>query len=382
MHNDRGRPVAQTESESTTPAVVAETANQKSTLWPLWLAILLLAVAAASGGFWLWQQLAKQAESTTEWATQQVSSLSAAAEAQRAEQQKLSVELARNLSRFEAAQSASQRVYDEFADRVEAQLAAQHQQLAQMTAASRTQFLLNEAQFLTRQASQRLQLERSATSAVGLFKLADQLLAQAETALGNPAGLMATRQQLAQDLAQLQSLQAVDYTGVFFALDAILIQVDALALAQPPREFANEAVEPAVIHKNPDSLWSKITVGWRNFTRELASYVRVKRLEKPVEPLLSPDQETRVRENLKLKLQVAQLALLRADGELYGNNLQQARQWLEEYFPVSIERNHMMEQLDGLAARSVNSQLPDISGTVRSLDQFIGQYRLELGVRP
>ena len=153
-------------------------------------------------------------------------------------------------------------------------------------------------------------------------------------------------------------------------------------MAQPPREFANEEVEPAVIRKNPNTLWAKITIGWRNFTRELASYVRVRRLEEPVEPLLSPDQETRVRENLKLKIQVAQLALLRADGKLYSDNLTLAQQWLQDYFPVSNERNHMMEQLQSLVTRSVNSDLPDISASARTLDQFINQYRVELGVRP
>ncbi|UTA47776.1 uroporphyrinogen-III C-methyltransferase [Simiduia sp. 21SJ11W-1] len=373
---DRGTIVAETNTPI--PAPTQAKAQAKPTVWPLWLALLAVLAASAAGGHWLWGQMQLQAGAQAD----EVAKLTAQAEQWRAEQRQLSVELAQSLSRFEAAQSASERVYHDFTDRVEAQLAAQSQQLAQMTAASRTQFLLNEAQFLVRQASQRLQLERAATSAVGLFELADQLLAQVQTELGNPAGLMATRGQLAKDLAQLKRLQAVDYTGVFFALDAILVQVDELALGQPPREFANEEVEPAVIRKNPDRLWAEITIGWRNFTRQLASYVRVKRLEKPVEPLLSPDQEIRVRENLKLKLQVAQLALLRADGKLYGANLALARQWLEEYFPVSFERNHMMEQLDELAARSVNSELPDLSGTVQSLDQFISQYRLTLGVRP
>lgn len=340
----------------------------------VWLVLVLIALLTAGGGYLLWWQIDAQGARVGELAT--------AAQEQRNEQRQLAAELANSLARFEQTQAGNQAAFADFVGKVESQLNAQGQQLAQMTAASRTQFLLSEAQFLVRQASQRLQLERAPASAIGLFQLADQLLAKVEAELGNPAALLDARKQLARDLGQLQNLQAVDYTGVFFAIDSILTQVDNLALAQPPREFANEEVEPAVIHKNPHTLWAKITVGWRNFTRELASYVRVRRLEEPVEPLLSPDQETRVRENLKLKLQVAQLALLRADGKLYGDNLTLAHQWLAEYFPVSIERNHMMEQLEALAARSVNSELPDISATARSLDQFINQYRNALGVHP
>lgn len=340
----------------------------------VWLVLVLIALLTAAGGYLLWLQIDAQRARVAELVT--------SAQAQQKQQRQLAAELADSLARFEQTQAGNQAAFADFVGKVESQLSAQGQQLAQMTAASRTQFLLSEAQFLVRQASQRLQLERAPASAIGLFQLADQLLAKVEAELGNPAALMDARKQLARDLGQLQNLQAVDYTGVFFALDSILSRVDNLALAQPPREFANEEVEPAVIHKNPHTLWAKITVGWRNFTRELASYVRVRRLEEPVEPLLSPDQETRVRENLKLKLQVAQLALLRADGKLYGDNLTLAHQWLAEYFPVSIERNHMMEQLEALAARSVNSELPDISASARSLDKFINQYRNALGVRP
>jgi len=341
------------------------------TKW-LWLALIVVLAGSAASSYWLFQQLTLQQENLL--------SLASTAQTLERENQNLQQEFAQGLNQFSQIQAQNQAQFGDFVGSVEAKLASQSQRLAQMSSNHRVQYLLSEAQFLLRQANQRLHLEKSPSNAIALFKLGDEILARAATELGNPSGLLIARKQLAQDLNTLYQLDNVDYTGLYFAIEGVVEQINTLALALPPREFANEEVEPAVIKKNPDSLWSRITVGWRNFTRQLGSYVRVRRLEEPVEPLLAPDQELRVRENLKLKLQVAQLAVMRADTDLYRRNLQLVNEWMVEYFPVSDARNDLMAQLQMLSEKTVEVQLPEVSASARALDTYISQYRQELGV--
>lgn len=354
--------------DSQTPSPKTAAASTKL----LWLALIIVLACCLASSYWLLQQLTLQQSN--------LESLAGDAKMLKRENIELQQEFSQGLNQFASIQAENQKQFGEFVDTVESKLAAQSLRLAQMTSNHRIQYLLSEAQFLLRQANQRLHLEKSPTNAIALFKLADETLARAATELGNPTGLLTARQQLAQDLNTLYQLDSVDYTGLYFAIEGVVHQINTLALALPPREFANEEVEPAVIRKNPNSLWSRITVGWRNFTRQLGSYVRVRRLEEPVEPLLAPDQELRVRENLKLKLQVAQLAVMRADTDLYRRNLQLVNEWMLEYFPVSDARNDLIEQLQLLSEKTIEAQLPEVSASARALDTYINEYRQELGV--
>lgn len=338
----------------------------------IWFALLLVLGASMATSYWLLERLEEQQRN--------LSLLNETAQSLESNNRSLQAEFAQGLEKFTAMQGENQQRFGEFVSNVESKLSVQEQRLAQMSTNHRAQYLLSEAQFLLRQANQRLQLERSPSNALVLFQMSDEILARAATELGNPSGLLSTRKQLAADMNTLQKLDSVDYTGLYFALEAVVHQINTLALAVPPREFVTEDYEPAVIRRDPDSLWSKITVGWRNFTRQLKSYVRVRRLEEPVEPLLAPDQELRVRENLKLKLQVAQLAVMRADTDLYQKNLQLVNEWMLEYFPISDARNDLMEEIQRLAEKTIDAELPEVSASARALDVYIGQYRQELGV--
>lgn len=334
----------------------------------LWFAWLLLAAASAGGGYWLFQQLAAQ--------TGQLQQLSAS-DRQGAEALARLTESAGRLQADwrQAAQQAELR-WQQQDQQVQARLDEQARQLAGMTASSRVSFELNEALFLLRQASQRLQLERAPDSPVRLLQLTDQMLAGLATELGSPAGLLAVRGQLAKDLSALQSVQAIDLGGRYFALDSLMVQLDALPVAQPPANF--EAVQSAPDGAGADGLWASFQAAWRSFLAELTGFVRLRKTDAQAEPLLAPEQADNLRANIRLRLQVAQWALLRAEAGVYRSALESAAQWLDRYYPGSPARAALAADLSRLADAPVIAELPDIAASHRALEAFRNQWLREV----
>jgi uroporphyrin-3 C-methyltransferase len=60
--------------------------------------------------------------------------------------------------------------------------------------------------------------------------------------------------------------------------------------------------------------------------------VRIERIDRPDPGLLAPREVFFLRENLRLRLLSARLALLARDGRSFKSDLAQAQSWLDEYF--------------------------------------------------
>lgn len=339
----------------------------------LWLALLLVCGASLAASFFFYQQLVLQ--------QQHIAALDLDAQQFSVEQKNLDRKLQDNLTLLHEVEVNSQAQIETFTKKIETQLASQAKSLAQMNANSRIQFLLNEAQFLVRQANQRLQLERSTEGAIRLFVLADQILAQLTPELGNPVGLLSARKQLAEDLSVLRSIPSVDYSGIYFAIEGVIYQLDNAVLAIPPRTFEKRKLRPSQLAKAEKSWWTKLSYAWREFTREVASFIRVRRQDNPAEPLLPPEQERNLRDNIKLKLHLAEWSLLRSDTDMYVNNLVRASEWMAEFFPAGQARDQLVEQINLLAQESVHIDLPDVSTTIRALEAYRNQYLGELEVK-
>jgi uncharacterized protein HemX len=106
---------------------------------------------------------------------------------------------------------------------------------------------------------------------------------------------------------------------------------------------------------------------------ELRQLVRIENTEKAEIPLLPPNQEFFLRENLKLNLLSARLALLSRDEASFRQGLRTAQLWTTRYFDAkSSESKRMSEELKKLTASDISIELPDISASL----QAVRNYRL------
>ena len=238
--------------------------------------------------------------------------------------------------------------------------------LAALMGRSEQGWSLAEVEYLLRIANQRLQLQRDVNTAEQALIAADQRLHD----LADPRYL-SVREQLARDLQAVQAVPSVDIEGISLGLTAALANVDQLPVAgsryQPRVDTASE---------NESTQAGTTVRDWRELPRllwsTLSGLFRIREHDKPVAPMLAPEREYFLRENLRLQLSAARLALLRDDGGQYQAILNTVQDWLDAHFADDDAKvNELVEQIDQLKAINIAPELPDISGSLTALHQQI-----------
>jgi uroporphyrin-3 C-methyltransferase len=145
-------------------------------------------------------------------------------------------------------------------------------------------------------------------------------------------------------------------------LDSLARRVDALPL--------NSAEAVAPVAAAPEA--PADSADWRALARsvwsELKALVVVRRMDRPSSPMLPPDQEYFLRQNLRLQIESARLAMLRQDVTGFEAALSTAYDWLNAHFDVTDSRvDGMVTEIQVLSGMQIKPQLPDISGALKLL---------------
>lgn len=207
-------------------------------------------------------------------------------------------------------------------------------------------------------ASQQLALAGNVKAALIALQTADARLQR----LNRPQ-LTGLRKALNRDIERLKALPHVDMVAISVRLDTLIAQVDKLPLAM---EVRPNAEPPAAAAAEPEAnLWARF---WRETWAEVKQLVRVQRMDRPDVALLAPSQAFFLRENLKLRLIGARLALLARDGTSYKADLKAAREWLGRYYDTRNNNvAHAIATLRNLQETEVSLEVPDISATVEAM---------------
>lgn len=314
--------------------------------------VVLLALVVLIGGWWGWQQLADQRQRLAQVASN--ASSIADIESQLGD---------RDRQREQALQSIRDE-FQQYRESVNQTLDDVLAQLASEQQADPSDWLYAEVEYLLRLANQRLQLERDVEGAEALLRTADERLAQAD----NPA-LTPVRRAIQSELAALASVPQVDSTGLYLTLMAQQEQLAQLPLEQDVKQIAA---------KGGDT--SPVSGGWRDqlarFGQELKDLVVVRKHDQALEALLTPEQEAYLRQNVRLQLEQAQLALLNANPQLYRASLEKAVTLIEDYYDTDNQGvAESLEQLKTLADKTIRPELPDISESLQALRDFMERRR-------
>jgi len=232
-------------------------------------------------------------------------------------------------------------------------------------------------QELTRNRDERLlaEIEQGLTAAAQQLQLAGNVEAALIALQGTEARLAATgrtqflplRKVIARDIDRLKALPLSDVSGIALRLESVAGAVDALPLAfeakpriEPARGTFTSATVPGYWEKLLADLWA-----------ELKGLIRVERLDRPDPALLSPTHAFFLRENLKLRLANARLALLQRDGKTFKQDVRQAQAWIEKYFDTRAKPvQEAQATLRQLAATEVGAALPDLQESLTTLRNF------------
>ena len=105
--------------------------------------------------------------------------------------------------------------------------------------------------------------------------------------------------------------------------------------------------------------------------KELRQLIVVRKVEAPEPPLLPPQQAWFLRENLKLRMLNARLALLTRDEAGYREDLRVAQAWIQRYFDARGKGSQAaLAQLRQLSSASISFEPPSIVDSLEAVRAF------------
>ncbi len=216
-------------------------------------------------------------------------------------------------------------------------------------------WVLAEAEYLVLAATQRLALERDIDTAIAALGAADQRLRSAE----HP-DLIPIRDQLIKDITALEGVNRADVEGLALYLAKTIDQVDDL----PTKPIAEEVAPFATVRDGEYAAADWRRLGYAIWS-DLVDLVEVKDADLPDSVLFDPELRYFLRQNLKLELASARLAVLRRDRA----NLEASVGLIKRLFAAYYDENDagvksITARLDEAMTLELKPQLPNISGSL------------------
>jgi uroporphyrin-3 C-methyltransferase len=253
---------------------------------------------------------------------------------------------------------------------------AQSQQVAlesmyQELSRTRDERLLAEVEQSVSIAAQQLQLAGNIEVALIALNGADARLARAAQPQFLPL-----RKLIARDIANLTAMPVADVSGMAVRIESIVAQVDSFPMAFEQRPAGAGAANARAAKKPGGKADVPVkTSWWQNLLDDLWAetrpLIRIERVDHNDSGLLPPTQVFFLRENVKLRLLNARLALLARDGRSFREDTRQAAEWLDRYFDTqSRPVQSALATVRGFSTLDIVQQAPSLNETLAAVRNF------------
>ena len=255
---------------------------------------------------------------------------------------------------------------------------SQLEELMQSVSRSRDDSLVVDVESDLRLAQQRALLTGSAEPLLAALKSAEIRLTRTAQPRLNPLQRAITR-----DIERIRSASIADVPALMLKLDELARLVDELPVANDAvNNSVARPVEPdsAALPQPPasgaDGSWLSGMDALQSWSRqalaslwfETSQLLRVSRIDQPEAALLAPEQAFFLRENLKLRLLNARLALLSRQTDAARGDLLNASNWLGRYFdPAARKTQAALQLLAQVQSQLKNTELPRLDETLAAL---------------
>jgi uroporphyrin-3 C-methyltransferase len=261
---------------------------------------------------------------------------------------------------------------------------SQLEELMQSLTRSRDDNLVVDLEVGLRLAQQQSQLTGSTEPLLAALKSAEQRLARAAQPRLSPV-----QRAIAKDTERVRGAALTDVPALLLRLDELTRLVDELPtanavgsddarlLAPPSSEptssggaasssSANTGIASNWLSGQALKAW--FSGAWQLLRSEAQALLRVSRIDQPEAALLAPEQSYFLRENMKLKLLNARLALLSRQTEVARADLANVQTSLLRYFDVSARKtvaaNSLLKQVQ---SQLRTGELPRLDETLAAL---------------
>ncbi len=331
------------ETVDTTPQPVTTEKKHGSNKTSLALSAIAIAIALAAG-IGLYGLVKKQATNQTATSDALVTQVTALQQAQQTQKAELDAVI-----KQQAAQLAD-------ANRQQAELTKQldemQQKVATISGTDAKTWLLAQADFLVKLAGRKLWSDQDVTTAAALLKSADASLGDM-----NDPSLITARRALTEDIASLATVSQVDYDGIILKVNQLSNQIDNLRLADNNDDDSPMDSDSGELSSSLSEWRINLQKSWQNF---MDSFITVRRRDETAVPLLAPNQDVYLRENLRSRLLVAAQAVPRHQEETYKQALDNVSTWVRAYYDTDdATTTAFLEDVDKLSQQNITMNVPD-----------------------
>ena len=262
------------------------------------------------------------------------------------------------------------------------------EQLYQDLSKNRDEWALAEIEQVLATASQQLQLAGNVQGALIALQNADGRLAKSDK-----PQFITIRRALARDIEKLKVLPALDLTGIALRLDSVIAQIDHIPLwadeksvvttvapktplrILPKANGKSKDGDKVVNNESDMSFTARAQDAWQSFSSEMWSdvrqLIRVRNVESPDALLLAPSQGYFARENLKLRLLNARLALLSRNEGAFRSDLIAAQDSLNKYFDARTKQAQTVQALlRQVQSSNLSIEMPSLSDSLNAVRNY------------
>lgn len=237
------------------------------------------------------------------------------------------------------------------------------QTLYNQLAENRESTAVAEVEQLLNIANQQLQLAGNIKSALLALQAAEQRLQPLD--LPRAVALRETLHLEIENLRELPQVDVISMSAQLTYLSELCSTLPLISERQPTlnasaREKPLNTAQQNALQRFGHAIWD-----------DIKNLITVERIDKPEPPLLAADHAFYLRENLKLRLLTARVALLQHDEATYKSDLNIVNGWLIQYFdtkhPDTIKAFNILKRL---SSNTINIELPQLADSMAAVNSY------------
>ena len=244
------------------------------------------------------------------------------------------------------------------------QLDTLRQKVATLSGSDVNTWMLSQSDYLVKLAGRKLWSDQDIKTAAALLKSADASLADM-----NDPSLIEVRRALTNDISTLSALSQVDYDGIILKLNQLSNGIDNLRIADKNDDDAPMDENSGELSSSLHEWRQNLVKSWHNF---MDDFITIRRRDTTAEPLLAPNQDVYLRENIRSRLLIAAQAVPRHQDEIYKQSIDTISSWIRSWFDTNdANTKAFLSQLDELSQQSISMDVPDALESQPLLDKLM-----------
>lgn len=327
------------------PETSGKTAEKKNGSNKTSLALSAIAIAIAlAAGVSLYGMVKKQGTNQTATSDALINQITALQKAQETQKSELESALKTQTTALADANSKQAELVKQLDD--------VQQKVATISGTDAKTWLLSQADFLVKLAGRKLWSDQDVTTAAALLKSADASLADM-----NDPSLINARRAITEDIASLSAVSQVDYDGIILKVNQLSNQIDNLQLADNNDDDSPMDSDGTELSSSLNEWRVNLQKSWQSF---MDSFITIRRRDETAVPLLAPNQDVYLRENIRSRLLVAAQAVPRHQEETYKQALDNVSTWVRAYYNTDdATTTAFLDDIDTLSQQNISMNVPD-----------------------